>query len=111
DYGFVKSHAIAYSRISYILAYIKTKYPEIFYSVILTHHFGNDAKGKHVTEEIRQLGIDILPPDMNRSAWMNTAGAGIRLGLGMISGFTFRTAEAIIDERRKGPDLKSIRLH
>src|SRR5699024_11842312 len=35
DYGFVKSHAIAYSRISYILAYIKTKYPEIFYAVIL----------------------------------------------------------------------------
>ncbi|AKG74247.1 DNA polymerase III subunit alpha [Salinicoccus halodurans] len=102
DYGFVKSHAIAYSRISYILAYIKTKYPEIFYSVILTHHFGNDVKIKQVTDEIRQLRIKILPPDINHSVWMNTADNGIRLGLGMIRGITFRTAEAIIDERKNG---------
>ena len=112
DYGFVKSHAIAYSRISYILAYIKTKYPEIFYAVILTHHFGNDVKMKQVTDEIRRMRIDILPPDINRSSWMNTAGNGIRLGLGMIGGITFRTAEAIIDERKNGPfkdlyDLKT----
>lgn len=112
DYGFVKSHAIAYSRISYILAYIKTKYPEIFYSVILTHHFGNDVKIKQVTDEIRQLRINILPPDINHSMWMNTADKGIRLGFGMIRGITFRTAEAIINERKDGPfkdlyDLKT----
>ncbi|WP_411841980.1 DNA polymerase III subunit alpha [Salinicoccus sp. HZC-1] len=102
DYGFVKSHAIAYSRISYILAYIKTKYPEIFYSVILTHHFGNDVKIKQVTDEIRQLRINILPPDINQSVWMNTSDNGIRLGLGMIRGITYRTAEAIINERKNG---------
>ena len=112
DYGFVKSHAIAYSRISYLLAYIKTKYPEIFYSVILTHHFGNDVKIKQVTDEMRQLRIHILPPDINESVWMNTSGNGIRLGLGMIRGITFRTAEAIIQERTNGPfkdiyDLKT----
>ncbi len=107
DYGFVKSHAIAYSRISYILAYIKTKYPEIFYSVILTHHFGNDVKVKQVTDEIRQLRINILPPDINKSVWMNTSENGIRLGLGMIRGITFRTAEAIINERKNG-DFKDV---
>lgn len=102
DYGFAKSHAVAYSRISYTLGFIKTMYPEIFYSVILTHHFGNDVKTKQVTDEIRQMRISILPPDINKSEWMNISKEGVRLGFSMVKGVTYRTAEAIIEERKNG---------
>ncbi|WP_342387174.1 DNA polymerase III subunit alpha [Salinicoccus bachuensis] len=112
DYGFPKSHAVAYSRISYMLSYIKTKFPEIFYSVILSHHFGNDAKVKQVINEVKQRHIRMHPPDINRSVWSNRSVDGIQLGFSMIRGVTYRMSEAMIEARKDGPfediyDLKT----
>ncbi|MCG7332203.1 DNA polymerase III subunit alpha [Salinicoccus roseus] len=112
DYGFPKSHAVAYSRISYMLSYIKTKFPEIFYSVILSHHYGNDVKVKQVINEVKQRQISMHPPDINRSVWSNRSDDGIQLGFSMIRGVTYRMSEAIIDARKEGPfediyDLKT----
>ncbi|CAM2967288.1 DNA polymerase III subunit alpha [Salinicoccus roseus] len=112
DYGFPKSHAVAYSRISYMLSYIKTKFPEIFYSVILSHHYGNDMKVKQVINEVKQRQISMHPPDINRSVWSNRSEDGIQLGFSMIRGVTFRMSEAIIEARKEGPfediyDLKT----
>ncbi|MFA7744981.1 DNA polymerase III subunit alpha [Salinicoccus roseus] len=112
DYGFPKSHAVAYSRISYMLSYIKTKFPEIFYSVILSHHYGNDMKVKQVINEVKQRQISMHPPDINRSVWSNRSEDGIQLGFSMIRGVTYRMSEAIIEARKEGPfediyDLKT----
>lgn len=112
DYGFPKSHAVAYSRISYMLSYIKTKFPEIFYSVILSHHYGNDVKVEQVINEVKQRQIRMHPPDINRSVWSNRSGDGIQLGFSMIRGLTYRMSEAIIEARKEGPfediyDLKT----
>ncbi|WP_271401395.1 DNA polymerase III subunit alpha [Salinicoccus roseus] len=112
DYGFPKSHAVAYSRISYMLSYIKTKFPEIFYSVILSHHYGNDVKIKQVINEVKQRQISMHPPDINRSLWSNRSEDGIQLGFSMIRGVTYRMSEAIIEARKEGPfeniyDLKT----
>ncbi|GAB3060900.1 DNA polymerase III subunit alpha [Salinicoccus sesuvii] len=112
DYGFPKSHAVAYSRISYMLAYIKAIYPEIFYAVILFHHFGNDTKVKQVISEMKLRRIRMHPPDINRSWWSNQPADGVQIGFSMIRGVTRRMAEAIIEARSDGPftdlyDLKT----
>ncbi|GAA3724275.1 DNA polymerase III subunit alpha [Salinicoccus jeotgali] len=112
DYGFPKSHAVAYSRISYTLAYIKTHYPEVFYSVILTHHFGNEHKVNQTVSEIKRRRIPLFLPNINSSLWNNRSDEGIELGFSMIKGVTYRHAEAIIKERENGPfsdiyDLKT----
>ncbi len=112
DYGFPKSHAVAYSKISYIMAYIKARFPDIFYSVILMQNIGNHAKINELIEEMKLLKVKILPPDINISKYSNTAEEGVRLGLGMIEGVTYKTAESILAARKDGPfediyDLKT----
>jgi DNA polymerase-3 subunit alpha len=112
DYGFPKSHAVAYSKIAYIMAYIKARFPDIFYSVILMQNIGNHVKINELLEEMKLLKIRVLPPDINRSRYSNTAEEGVRLGLGMIEGVTYKTAESILKAREDGPfkdiyDLKT----
>ncbi|MFC3418372.1 DNA polymerase III subunit alpha [Salinicoccus hispanicus] len=112
DYGFPKSHAVAYSRISYMLAYIKAVYPDIFYAVILFHHFGNDVKVKQVISEMKLRRIRMHPPDINRSRWSNHPSDGVQIGFSMIRGMTRRMGEAITEARKEGPftdlyDLKT----
>lgn len=102
DYGFPKSHAVAYSKISYIMAYIKARYPDIFYSVILMQNIGNHGKINELIEEMKLLKVRMHPPDINRSRYANTAEKGVRLGLGMIEGVTYKTAESILKAREDG---------
>src|SRR5699024_8722572 len=84
DYGFPKSHAVAYSKIAYIMAYIKTRYPAIFYAVILMQNIGNHAKIIELFEEMKMLKVKIHPPDINISRNGNTVNDGVVLGLSMI---------------------------
>lgn len=103
DYGFPKSHAVAYSQIAYNMTYIKTKYPEIFFAVILMHHQGNDDKIHQLIEEMTKLKVRLLPPNINVSSWANQEDVkqrGIVMGLSMIKGVTYKIAEAIIEERK-----------
>lgn len=111
DYGFVKSHAIAYSRIAYNLAYIKTKYPAIFYSVILLHHQGNDDKINQLIDEMNTMQVHLYAPDINTSSWANKEGGqhrGIVLGLSMVKGMTYKIAEEIVKERENNGSYTDI---
>lgn len=89
DYGFPKSHAVAYSLISYQLAYVKANAPSYFYAALLSMATGNQEKTMEYIHEIRGKGIEILPPSIQKSKYSHIVEKGaIRIGLGAIKGVT-----------------------
>lgn len=89
DYGFPKSHAVAYSLISYQLAYVKANSPAYFYAALLSMATGNQDKTMEYIHEIRRKGIEILPPSIQKSKYSHVVEKGsIRIGLGSIKGVT-----------------------
>ncbi|WHT47730.1 hypothetical protein QNH10_16645 [Sporosarcina thermotolerans] len=89
DYGFPKSHAVAYSLISYQLAFIKANEPAYFYAALLSLATGNQDKIMEYIHEIRSKGITILPPSIQKSKFSHIVENGsIRVGLGAIKGVT-----------------------
>jgi DNA polymerase III subunit alpha len=69
NYGFNRSHAVAYSVIAYQLAYLKANFPLYFTAAILTSVVGNDEKTAQYVGEAKQKNIPILPPSINRSSY------------------------------------------
>ena len=67
NYGFNKSHSVAYSIIAYKMAYLKVFYPKYFYSNLLTSVMGSDIKTKEYIDEIRRRGISLLKPSVSYS--------------------------------------------
>lgn len=87
DYGFPKSHAVAYSVISYQLAYLKANYPLNFYAALMTNATGNTDKLMQLVLEAKGKGIDVLPPSISRSARHFKVEQGrIRFSLSAIKG-------------------------
>ncbi|MFB3141136.1 MAG: DNA polymerase III subunit alpha, partial [Candidatus Acidiferrales bacterium] len=82
-YGFNKSHSAAYALLAYQTAYLKTHYPVEFMAAVLSAETGNTEKVVKYIGECRQMGITVLPPDVQSSDWSFTpAGESIRFGLG-----------------------------
>ena len=93
-YGFNKSHSAAYALIAFQTAYLKAHYPVEFMAALLTSEIGNQDKLTHYLNECRDMGIKILPPDVNSSDLAFTpAGESIRFGLTAIK----NVGEAAID--------------
>lgn len=67
DYGFNRSHAVAYSMIAYQLAYLKAKFPTYFMASLLTSAIGNEAKILQYIQELKTMNINISAPSINRS--------------------------------------------
>ena len=65
-YGFNKSHSAAYAYLAYVTAYLKAHYPLEFMSALLTSETGNTAKVVKYINECRDMGIRVLPPDVNK---------------------------------------------
>lgn len=87
DYGFPKSHAVAYSVISYQLAYLKANYPVNFYAALLTNATGNQDKLAQLLLEAKQRGIEVLPPSIQKSArHFKVENGRIRFSLSAIKG-------------------------
>lgn len=81
-YGFNRSHAVAYSKLAYWLAYLKTNYPKEFYTVLLNDNFAHLEKVKKYLQVLRDQGIKILPPSINKSkAGFTIEGKSVRIGL------------------------------
>ncbi len=108
DYGFVKSHAVAYGKVAYTMAYMKLHYPAHFYAVILTHHRSNDEKISQLLNELKMMRIQLLPPDINTSVWQNSQGEGIRLGFSMVNGVSRPLYDAIVAARKLEGPFKDI---
>jgi DNA polymerase-3 subunit alpha len=109
-YGFNKSHSTAYALIAYMTAYLKTHYPVEFMAALLSCDIpGRNFKSKdslveHL-EDCRRMGIEVVPPDVNRCAPdFLVEGGKILFGLSAIKACGTGAAEAIAAERRaKGP--------
>ncbi len=99
-YGFNKSHSAAYAYLAYITAYLKAHYPTEFMAALLTSETGNTAKVVKYSNECRDMGIKVLPPDVNASSLNFTPdGDSIRFGLGAIKNVGAGAVESIIKAR------------
>ncbi len=95
-YGFNKSHSAAYAYLAFVTAYLKAHYPIDFMAALLTSETGNTAKVVKYINECREMGIKILPPDVNHSEWSFTPdGDAIRFGLGAVKNVGQSAVEAI----------------
>lgn len=104
-YGFNKSHAAAYALVSYQTAWLKRHYPAEFMAATLSSDMDNTDKVVGFLDEVRNLGLTVLPPRVNESAYMFEAANAdtIRYGLGAIKGVGQGACEAVVEERgRKG---------
>lgn len=110
DYGFPKSHAVAYSYISYYLAYLKANFPANFYAALCTSVIGNQERLQQYVQEAKERGIRILPPSLHKSQRIFTAeGGAIRYGLSAIKGVPQPFLMKLIDVRKqKGTPFSSI---
>jgi DNA polymerase-3 subunit alpha len=100
-YGFNKSHSAAYALITYQTAYLKAHYPHEFMTAILTSEMGNADKVVKYITECRNMGIQILPPDVNESDRdFTVVPGGIRFGLAAIKNVGSAAVDVIIAARR-----------
>jgi DNA polymerase-3 subunit alpha len=84
-YGFNKSHSTTYALLAYHTGYLKANYPQHFMAALLTIESQNTAKLANYLHECRELGVPILPPDINVSRLAFTVTpAGVRFGLGAV---------------------------
>ena len=108
-YGFNKSHSAAYAYLAYVTAYLKAHYPREFMSALLTSETGNTDKVVKYINECREMGLAVLPPDVNSSGRDFTPdGEGIRMGLSAIRNVGASAADAIIEARAKGAPFRSL---
>ncbi len=99
-YGFNKSHSAAYAYLAYVTAHLKAHYPVEFMSALLTSETGNVAKVVRYIVECRDMGIQVLPPDINASGLNFTPdGAAIRFGLSAIKNLGPIAVEQILGAR------------
>ncbi|SDB94491.1 DNA polymerase-3 subunit alpha [Pelagirhabdus alkalitolerans] len=104
DYGFNRSHAVAYSMISFQLAYFKANYPVYFYTELLNTTVGQAGKRNQLIKEAKRKGIELLKPDINRSFAKDQPEKGnIRLGLLSIKGLSYPVIQEVLKKRSDGP--------
>ncbi len=102
-YGFNKSHSAAYALVAYHTAYLKAHYPVEFMAALLTEDMENTDKVIKNISEVRSMGIEVLPPDINASDRSFTVPEGnIRFGLGAVKGVGSSALESIIQVRQDG---------
>lgn len=100
NYGFNKSHSVAYGLISYQMAYLKAHYPLQFYTALLNGVLGSESKTLEYLQKIKQLGYKILPVSMNHSQSHYTIEEqGVRLPLTIIKGLGGVSINSILQER------------
>ena len=101
-YAFNKSHAAAYAVVSYQTAYLKYYYPQEYMAALLTSVMDNLTKVSEYILTCRQMGIAILPPDINEGeSGFSVSGQSIRYGLSAIKSVGRSVVELIVDERKK----------
>ena len=104
-YGFNKSHSVAYSVLSYQTAWLKAHHPAEFMAALLSSEIGNTDKVVQYINEARELGLEILPPDVNESGFKFTVVGDrrIRFGLGAVRNVGEGAIASIIAGRAEEP--------
>lgn len=103
NYGFNKSHSAAYALVSYQTAWLKTHYPAHLMAAVLTADLDNTEKVVHMLKECRQMGLTLLPPDINESSATFTVVSSktLRYGLGAIKGAGEAALTGVLDGRNR----------
>jgi len=103
EYGFNKSHSTAYAMIAYQTAYLKTHYPVAFMAALLTSEKDNRDKIIKHMNNCKEMGIKILPPDINASQKdFSISEENIRFGLAAVKNIGESAIESIITTRQNG---------
>ncbi|RXI98534.1 DNA polymerase III subunit alpha [Anaerobacillus alkaliphilus] len=110
NYGFNRSHSVAYSVISYQLAYLKANYPSAFFTALLTSAIGQPEKINQYIIDAKKKGIIVLTPSINKCSAGFIIGSSndIEFGLAAIKNVGIRAIEEIVRERQKGGYYKNI---
>ena len=109
-YAFNKSHAAAYAVVSYQTAYLKYYYPLEFMAALMTSVMDNADKVAEYIYACRQMGIKILPPDINVGEGnFSVDGDGIRYGLAAIKSVGVPVIEALVKEREENGTFKNLK--
>ncbi len=107
-YAFNKSHAACYAVVAYRTAYLKAYYPAEFMAATLNSFLGNLDKVPQYIDECKELSIEILKPEINKSYAKFTVEDGkIRFGLGSIKNVGTKPVNSIVEERNENGEYKS----
>lgn len=108
-YAFNRSHAAAYAFITYQTAYLKYYYPKEYMAALLTSVMSNTGKVSEYILSGKEMGIAILPPDVNEGEGNFTAASGgIRYGMSAIKGLGENVTDAIVRDREERGPYKSL---
>jgi DNA polymerase-3 subunit alpha len=110
EYGFNKSHSAAYAFLAYQTAYLKAHYPVHFLAALLTSEAERGATPQVVKYigECHEMGIQVLPPDINTSEFRFTVeGRDIRFGLAAVKGIGQAAVEVLVAARKRAGGFKS----
>lgn len=103
DYGFNRSHSVAYAYLAFQTAYLKAHYSPYFYASVLSNESQDTAKVYKYSNELRHSGLKLLPPDVNESdVGFTPLDDGVRFGLSAIKGIGSNSVQAIIEARKGG---------
>lgn len=109
-YGFNKSHSAAYALVSFQTAWLKAHYPAAFMAAVLSADMDNTDKVVTLLDDCRQLKLEVLPPDINRSGYQFTVDEKGRViyGLGAVKGAGESALDILLDERRQNGAFASL---
>ena len=104
-YGFNKSHSVAYSVVAYHTAFLKTHHPAEFMAALLSSNIGKTEEVIKYIAEAREMGLEVLAPDVNESGWRFTVVGDkrIRFGLGAIRNVGRGAIDSLLEARKDGP--------
>jgi DNA polymerase III subunit alpha len=103
-YGFPKAHSVCYGLLAYRTAWLKANYPLAFMAALLTSVRGNSDKVVEYLAECADLGVRILPPDVNESGIdFTVTGDAIRFGLSAVKNVGEGAVRELIEQRGAGP--------
>lgn len=110
NYGFNKSHAVAYSKLAVQLAYLKCHYPGAFYVALLNSALGNRAKIQQYVSELQHQHIPVDPPLINRARQLFTLRHGrVVFGLRMVRGLRSDVVDAVLADRKENGPFTSFK--
>jgi DNA polymerase-3 subunit alpha len=99
-YGFVKAHSTGYAIIAYRTAYLKTHFPQEFLAASLTSEMGDTSKILMFKKECKEMGIELLPPDINECfAHFSVSDGKIIYGLAAVKNVGVAAADSIVNAR------------
>ena len=109
DYAFNKAHSVCYAVVAYQTAYLKCHYPRQYMAALMTSVLDSAAKVSGYIAECKEMGIEVLPPDLNHSdAPFTVEGNSIRFGLGAVKNVGIGLIRTMVKKREEGGLFQSL---